>query len=136
MIKITDKAIKPQEVIDLVGSEEAGAINVFIGTVRNNTKDKRVHRLEFETYDVMAINEIQKIMDKSSQRWPVQKMAVYHRKGVLAVGDIAVVIAVSTPHRQDAFEACQFAIDTLKQTVPIWKKEVFEDGEVWVAAHP
>lgn len=136
MIKITDKAIKPQEVIDLVGSEEAGAINVFIGTVRNNTKDKRVHRLEFETYDVMAINEIQKIMDKASQRWPVQKMSVYHRKGVLAVGDITVVIAVSTPHRQDSFEACQFAIDTLKQTVPIWKKEVFEDGEVWVAAHP
>lgn len=136
MIKIIDKPIITQEVIDLVTSPEAGAIDVFVGTVRNSTKSKAVHRLEFEAYDAMAISEIQKIIDQACEKWPVQKMAVYHRKGVLDIGEIAVVIAVSTPHRKDAFEACQFAIDTLKQTVPIWKKEVFEDGEEWVAAHP
>jgi len=136
MIKITDKPINTQEVIDLVASPQAGAIDVFIGTVRNTTQSKSVQRLEFEAYEAMAISEIRKIVDQTCERWSVQKMAVYHRKGILEIGDIAVVIAVSTPHRKDAFDACQFAIDTLKQTVPIWKKEVFEDGEEWVAAHP
>ncbi len=122
--------------IDLVHSDSAGAIDVFIGTVRNSTKGKEVVRLEFESYDAMAIKEIQKIIDQAKAQWPVEKMAVYHRNGILGIGEVAVIIAVSTPHRKASFEACQFAIDTLKETVPIWKKEVFEDGEVWVAAHP
>ncbi|MDH5365594.1 MAG: molybdenum cofactor biosynthesis protein MoaE [Cyclobacteriaceae bacterium] len=135
-IKILDEPLDSQEVIDLVASPAAGAIDVFIGTVRNSTQNKSVQRLEFESYDSMAIKEISKIIEKASEKWPVIKMAVYHRKGILDIGDIAVVIAVSSPHRKAAFEACQFAIDTLKETVPIWKKEVFDDGEVWVAAHP
>lgn len=136
LIKISDKPLDSQEVIDLVASPDAGAIDVFIGTVRNSTQNKSVQRLEFESYDSMAIKEISKIIEKASAKWPVIKMAVHHRKGILDIGDIAVIIAVSSPHRKAAFEACQFAIDTLKETVPIWKKEVFDDGEIWVASHP
>ncbi|RYE18275.1 MAG: molybdenum cofactor biosynthesis protein MoaE [Sphingobacteriales bacterium] len=117
-------------------SAESGGIDVFIGTVRNATKGKQVVRLEFEAYPAMAIKELEKIAHQSFELWPVQKVLVHHRTGVLQVGEIPVLIAVSAAHRDAAFEACRYIIDTLKQTVPIWKKEVFEDGEVWVAAHP
>lgn len=136
MVYISNKALDVQVIIDMVRSDSVGAIDVFIGTVRNSTKGKEVHRLEFESYDVMAVKEMQKIIDQAKTKWSVEKMAIYHRQGVLTIGETAVVIAVSTPHRMASFEACQYAIDTLKETVPIWKKEVFEDGEVWVAAHP
>ena len=136
MIEITDRPLDPQHLIDLVSSDGAGAINTFVGTVREQTKGKRVIKLEYEAYDVMAIAEMQKIVDLARERWPVEKVAIHHRTGPLKVGDLAVVIAVSTPHRLASFQACQFIIDTLKQTVPIWKKEIFEDGEIWVAAHP
>lgn len=136
LILISDAPLVTQNVVDLVSSPEAGAIDVFIGTVRNTTKKKLVQQLEFESYDSMAIKEINKIVSRAKNQWPVIKMAVHHRKGILGIGDIAVIIAVSSPHRKASFDACQFAIDTLKETVPIWKKEVFEDGEVWVAAHP
>jgi molybdopterin synthase catalytic subunit len=84
----------------------------------------------------MAISEIEKICHTIQRRWDVVKVSVHHRLGTLGIGGLAVVIAVSTPHRKAAFTACQYVIDTLKETVPIWKKELFEDGEVWVAAHP
>ena len=136
MITITQHPIDTQALINVVASPNAGAIDVFIGTVRSQTQGKTVTHLTFEAYDAMAISEMQKIVDQAKVRWPVEKMAMCHRKGLLHIGEVAVVIAVATPHRKAAFEACQFAIDTLKKTVPIWKKEVFEDGEVWVAAHP
>ena len=125
-----------QACIDWVMTPESGGIDVFIGTVRNTTKGKKVLRLEFEAYEPMALKEIEKIAAQAFEKWPVQKLLVYHRVGVLEVGEIPVIIAVSCAHRDAAFEACRFVIDTLKQTVPIWKKEVFEDGETWVAAHP
>ena len=115
---------------------ESGGINVFIGTVRDATRGKKVLRLEFEAYEKMAIKEINKIAEETVRRWPVQRIVFHHRTGVLQIGEIPVVIAVSAAHRDAAFEACRYAIDTLKETVPIWKKEIFEDGEVWVAAHP
>ena len=109
---------------------------MFIGTVRNITKGKTVLRLEFEAYEKMAITEMEKIAAQSLAKWPLQKLLIHHRTGALAVGEVPVIIAVSAVHRDAAFEACRYVIDTLKQTVPIWKKEIFEDGEVWVAAHP
>ncbi len=136
MIKITDQPINISEVIELANADGAGAIDVFIGTVRNKTQEKQVTQLEFEAYEGMAVKELEKIAKSAKSKWPVEKIAIYHRKGILEIGEVAVVIAVSTPHRKDAFEACQFAIDTLKETVPIWKKEVFEGGEEWVSAHP
>jgi len=136
LVHISEEPLDIQAISRLVRSDRAGAIDMFIGTVRDSTQGKKVVRLEFESYDGMAIKEIQKIIDQAKVKWPVEKMSIYHRKGILNVGEIAVVIAVSTPHRKASFEACEFAIDMLKETVPIWKKEVFEDGEVWVAAHP
>lgn len=136
LIRITSEKLDPAEIIALVKSPSAGAVNVFIGTVRDATQGKTVTRLEFEAYEPMALKEMQKIADAVKSRWPAAAIAIHHRSGVLAIGDIPVVIAVSTPHRADGFEACAYAIDSLKQTVPIWKKEVFEDGEEWVAAHP
>lgn len=121
---------------DFVATAEVGGSTVFIGTVRNQTKGKRVLRLDFEAYAPMAISEMRKIAEQACERWPVIKMAIHHRVGSLEVGEIAVIIAVSAAHRKATFEACQYAIDTLKETVPIWKKEIFEDGEIWVAAHP
>ncbi|HAL82512.1 MAG TPA: molybdenum cofactor biosynthesis protein MoaE [Mucilaginibacter sp.] len=117
-------------------SPQSGGIDVFIGTVRNATKGKAVLRLEFEAYEPMALTEMEKIVKQAIEKWPVQKALVHHRTGVLQVGEVPVIIAVSAAHRAAAFEACRYIIDTLKQTVPIWKKEIFEDGEVWVAAHP
>lgn len=117
-------------------SASCGAINTFVGTVRNQTKGKTVLYLDFEAYEPMALKEMHKIADQAIERWPIEHISFVHRVGKLEIGDEAVFIAVSTPHRKASFEACQFCIDTLKETVPIWKKEVFEDGEVWVAAHP
>ena len=122
--------------IDLVSSPQSGGIDVFIGIVRNTTQGKTVTQLEFEAYEPMALLEMRKIAEKACEKWPVHAIVLHHRTGVLRAGEIAVIIAVSAAHRDAAFEACRFAIDTLKETVPIWKKEVFEDGEVWVAAHP
>ena len=135
-IKISSKALSIQDCIDWVMLPESGGIDVFIGTVRNATKGKAVLRLEFEAYEKMALAEMEKIAVRAIEKWPVQKLLIHHRIGVLAVGEVPVIIAVSAAHRDAAFEACRYVIDTLKQTVPIWKKEVFEDGEVWVAAHP
>ncbi|MFA6246771.1 MAG: molybdenum cofactor biosynthesis protein MoaE [Mucilaginibacter sp.] len=135
-IEIHTESLNIQQCIDWVMSPDSGGIDVFIGTVRNATKGKTVLKLDFEAYNKMAINEINKITEQVFKQWPVQKVLVHHRSGTLQVGEIPVIIAVSAAHRDAAFEACRYIIDTLKQTVPIWKKEFFEDGEVWVAAHP
>jgi molybdopterin synthase catalytic subunit len=135
-IQIFSTPLNIQSSIDWIMSPESGGIDVFIGTVRNVTKGKMVIRLEFEAYEPMAIAEMEKIAKQAFAKWPVQKVLVHHRTGALDVGEVPVIIAVSAAHRAAAFDACRYIIDTLKQTVPIWKKEIFEDGEVWVAAHP
>ena len=135
-IKITDLPLNPQACLDFVKDPAAGASNSFVGRVRNRTKNKTVLRLEFEAYEKMALKEMRKIAEAAIAKWPVTKIAFHHRTGVLNINEIAVVICLSTPHRKEGFEACQFCIDTLKETVPIWKKEIFEDGEVWVSATP
>ncbi len=135
-ILLTGEPLNINDCIQKVLAPEAGGIDVFIGTVRNATKGKQVLRLEFEAYEPMALSEMRKIADKAFGIWPLHHIVLHHRTGILAVGEVPVVIAVSAAHRAAAFDACRYIIDTLKETVPIWKKEVFEDGEVWVAAHP
>lgn len=125
-----------QEAIDFVQSPESGGIVTFIGTVRNRTQQKKVLKLVFECYESMALLELEKIARTVQERWNVQRLALLHVTGEKLPGETVVVIAVAAPHRGAAFEACQYAIDTLKETVPIWKQEFFEDGAVWVAAHP
>jgi molybdopterin synthase catalytic subunit len=136
MIKITEKSIDVQKVIDTASSLAAGAVNVFVGTVRNTANGKNVVWLEYEAYESMAVAEIRKIIDDASHRWPLLGWAVSHRVGTLKPGEVSVVVAVSSPHRKESFEACQYIIDTLKEKAPIWKKEHFEDGEEWVSARP
>lgn len=135
-IKISDSELDMTGCVDWVSAPDCGGIDVFIGTVRSETKRRRVVRLEFEAYELMAMKEMEKIAVAALDKFSVQKVLIHHRTGVLRVGEVPVIIAVAAPHRGAAFDACRYAIDTLKETVPIWKREVFEDGAVWVAAHP
>ncbi|QSE96005.1 molybdenum cofactor biosynthesis protein MoaE [Fulvivirga lutea] len=136
MIRITEDTLDINAITNEVIDPACGGIDVFVGTVRNQTKGKEVTHLFFETYESMAISEMNKIASLIKEKWPVQKISIHHRVGRVEIGEVVVVIAVSSPHRKEAFEACQFAIDTLKNTVPIWKKEFLKDGEVWVSAYP
>ncbi len=136
MIKITAKPIDVQKVIETASCLSAGAVNVFIGTVRDNAHQKKVLWLEYEAYEAMAVAEIRSIIDEAAHRWQLKGWAVSHRIGTLKPGEVAVVVAISTGHRKDSFDACEFIIDTIKAKVPIWKKEVFEGGEEWVSASP
>lgn len=135
-IKITSEKLDLQECYRLVEDDSCGGISAFVGTVRNDTQGKEVTQLDFSTYKPMAIKEMQKIADLILEKFDVKKIAIHHAEGVLRIREIPVIIAVSSKHRKAAFEACEFAIDTLKERVPIWKKECFSDGEVWVNAHP
>jgi len=135
-IQLYKQSIDATSVEDSVYDDTCGGIVSFVGTVRNITKRKKVLRLEFEAYQSMALKEMRKIALSATTKWPIKKLAIHHRTGSIPIGGIAVLISVSSQHRADAFEACRFCIDTLKTTVPIWKKEIFEDGETWVSAHP
>jgi molybdopterin synthase catalytic subunit len=135
-IKITTKKLDLQACYDFVFDETCGGIATFIGTVRNDTQGKKVTQLDFSTYKPMAIKEMELIAQEALQQFEIHKIAIHHAEGLLQIGAIPVIIAVSAKHRKAAFLACEFAIDTLKKTVPIWKKEYFQDGEVWVNAHP
>lgn len=135
-IKITSDKLNIQNCYDFVQDASCGGIALFVGTVRNKTQDKSVTLLDFSTYQAMAIKEMKMIADKALKDFDILKIAIHHAEGELKIGDIPVIIAVSSPHRKAAFAACEFAIDTLKETVPIWKKEHFEDGQVWVNSTP
>lgn len=135
-IHITSEKLSLQDCYSFVQDTSCGGIAVFVGTVRNATKNKNVTLLDFSGYEPMALKEMQKIATKALEKFDIHKIAIHHALGKLAIGNVPVIIAVSSAHRNAAFEACQFAIDTLKETVPIWKKEYFDDGEVWVNSHP
>ena len=135
-VRVQDSPLSVDSCLNGVRDPSAGGIAIFVGTVRNKTQSKTVLRLDFEAYEPMALKEMQKIADDIVERWDAINVYIHHRVGELSVGEIPVIISVATPHRNEAFKACEYAIDTLKETVPIWKKEIFEDGDVWVAAHP
>ena len=136
-LAITDQPIDVAAALAAVQTDAAGAVNTFIGTVRNQSGGRPVRRLHYESYDSMALTQLGHVVSQAYEQWPMlQAVAVVHRKGTLALGDVAVVVAVATPHRAESFAACQFIIDTLKQVVTIWKREEYEDGTEWVAAHP
>jgi molybdopterin synthase catalytic subunit len=133
MIRVTTEPLSSDALADVVTVPEAGGVVVFLGVVRNNSAGRRVVALEYEAHVPMAEAKMKEIGEAVHRRWPdVKQVAMAHRIGRLGIGDASVVIAVSAAHRQQAFEACHFAIDRLKETVPIWKREIFEDGAVWV----
>jgi len=115
---------------------EAGAINLFIGTVRNHAQQKTVKKLAFEAYPEMAVKHMEKIALQAERNWPLKNVLVIHALGEKQIGEPVVVIGVSSAHRDASFEACRFIIDELKKTVPIWKKEFYNDDSIWVNAHP
>lgn len=135
MVELTESPIDPVDVLERVRSTRAGAICLFLGTVREFTGEKQTASLEYEAYPEMALKTLGALEATARERWPIIEVAISHRLGHQDLGEIVVVVAVSTPHRQASFEACQWIMDTLKEVVPIWKKELWANGgEDWI--HP
>lgn len=134
MFEITDKPIDLGVLVAHVGDEEAGAIATFLGTTRATNRGRTVLKLEYEAYPEMAIAEFEKIAAEAARRWEITRVAIVHRTGVVPLGEASVGIAVSAPHRRESIEACHYCIDSLKLVAPIWKKEHFEGGEVWIGS--
>lgn len=130
--EISKEKIDTQAVIDKVVQREAGAITTFIGTVRELTKGKKTLYLIYEAYEAMAVKKLAQIGQEIEERWQGSQVAITHRVGKLDITDVAVVIAVSTPHRADSYEANRYAIERIKEIVPIWKREHYDDGVEWV----
>ena len=135
-IQLVDTPPDCGSLVAAVQDRADGAIATFVGTVRANTKQREVVALDFEAYRPMALRELRKIARTAQAQFQLTHVAIHHYLGHAPVGTVVVVIAVSAPHRESVFDACRYCIDTLKQTVPIWKKEQFRDGEVWVSATP
>jgi molybdopterin synthase catalytic subunit len=137
MFKITNEVITAEEVIRAVEADDAGAVVTFLGTVRDNTGGRGVQFLEYEAYTPMAEKKMAEIAQEIDEKWGLPRVAMIHRVGRLEIGEVSVAVAVASPHRKDGFEACKYAMDRLKQIVPIWKREVWEDGEEeWVKPDP
>jgi molybdopterin synthase catalytic subunit len=135
MIEITYAPIDHAALTEHVRSHQAGAVCTFVGTVREMTGDRQTRSLDYEAYPEMALKKMAELEEQARARWPIIDVALVHRVGHLDLGEISVVVAVSCPHRNEAFEACRWLIDTLKEVVPIWKREAWADGtEEWV--HP
>ena len=132
MFRVTDKHINLQELVDCVTDPEAGAVATFIGTTRNNNEGRKVIALDYEAYPEMAEKELARLGEEARRKWPICRMAIVHRVGPVQITEPSVMIAVSAAHREAAFAACRFAIEEIKKTVPIWKKEVYEGGEIWI----
>lgn len=134
-IEIVDQ-IDTSTVYAQLSHPHSGGICVFVGAVREFTAQQEVVGLEFETYEKMALKEMEKIADKAIEKWNLQKVVIKHAVGMKNVEEPVVIVGASSAHRSECFEACRFLIDTLKETVPIWKKELFKDKTVWISAHP
>ncbi len=118
-----------------VAGPDCGGVVTFVGAVRDQSRGHDIRHLEYEAYPEMALREMERITEEAAERWPGSRVAIAHRVGHLEIGDLAVVVSAAAPHRAEAFSACRFAIDTLKKRVPIWKKEVANDGAFWVDDH-
>jgi len=130
--RVTDQPLSLDTAVAEVADERAGAIATFTGTVRRQSRGREVTQLEYEAYAEMAEDVMAQLAHDLQERYELCAVAIHHRVGTLGIGEASVVIAVSAPHRQDALAACKDAIDTLKQTVPLWKKEIYEGGEEWI----
>ncbi len=136
LFEITDAPLDPQRVVGHVSSPEAGGIALFYGVVRDNNMGRRVLYLEYDAYPEMAAKMMREIAEEAMARWPLTDIAMQHRTGRLEIGETSLLIAVSSPHRKEAFEACHALVDRFKEVVPVWKKEVWEGGETWIEGEP
>ena len=132
MIKITFEKLNPESITNLVKNPNNGAVITFLGTTRNYTEDRKVIHLEYEAYIPMAEIKLNEIIKYIQNKWDINDIAIAHRLGKVEIGEISLIVSISSPHRKSAFAACEYAIDTLKLTVPIWKKEFFQEESKWV----
>ena len=134
MIEVTHEKLDPEAVTSRVRKDTNGAVVTFLGTTRSFNGNRNVLHLEYEAYRPMADRKLAEVVGEMRERWDVQDAAIAHRIGRVDIGEISLVVAVASPRRREAFAACQHAVDRIKQIVPIWKKEFFEGGEVWVGS--
>ena len=132
MFRLTREPIDIRKIADSLQRPEDGAVVLFEGIVRNNSQDKAVRFLEYDAYESMALKKLEEIGARARSEYAIRDIAIVHRLGHMDIGECSVAIAVASAHRGPAFDACRFAIDTIKKIVPIWKKEYYEDGEVWI----
>ncbi len=136
LVELREEVLDPAAIASNLRSDAAGALVSFAGTVRRESRGKTVRALVYEAYGTMALKRMQELAAEAQRRWKIGDVAVVHRLGTLEVGETSVVIAVAAPHREEAFQACKWLIDELKRTVPIWKKEIYTEGEAWVDDRP
>ena len=132
MFEITDQPLDPAKLVEAVRRDASGAVALFYGVVRNENLGRTVLWLEYDAYPEMAIKKMKEVAEEVRAKFPVTGVGVMHRTGRLEIGETSLLVAVSSGHRKEAFEACHYAVDRIKQIVPVWKKEVFEGGEEWI----
>ena len=132
MFKVTEAVLEPRALEQLLQNPENGAVVTFQGVVRRQSRGKVVSYLEYDAYAPMAEKVMAQIAQEVTQRWGIHDIGIWHRTGRLEIGDASLLVVVASPHRKEAFEACHYAVDRIKAIVPVWKKEVWEDGESWV----
>ncbi len=133
MFKISEQPLSVEGIVSAVTERTCGAVATFVGVVREYSRGRQVSYLEYEAYPEMAVAKMREIEKEIREKWEIGRIAIHHRVGRLGIGEASVVIAVSAPHRQQALDACAYAIERLKQIVPVWKKEVTPDGSYWVS---
>ncbi len=132
MYRLVREPIDVRQIAEALQKAEDGAVVLFEGVVRNNSQDKAVRFLEYDAYEPMALKKLEEIGSRAKKEFDIRDIAIVHRLGHMEIGECSTLIVVASAHRGAAFDACRFAIDTIKQIVPIWKKEFYEDGEVWI----
>lgn len=135
MFVVTAEPLDPAPLVEAVRRDESGAVVLFYGVVRNENMGRNVQYLEYDVYPEMAIKKMHEVAEEVRTKYPITGIGVLHRVGRLEIGETSLLVAVSSAHRVAAFEACHFAVDRIKQIVPIWKKEVWADGEEWIEGH-
>jgi molybdopterin synthase catalytic subunit len=136
LFRVTREPMDAQQLVELVRQDEAGAVTLFYGVVRNHSEGRDVERLEYEAHESMALRQMREVAAETKRRFPeISEIGVWHRIGVLEIGETSLLVAVSSPHRKEAFEACHWAVDRVKEVVPVWKKEHWAGGGAWVEGH-
>ena len=133
MIELTEDILDPEKVTALVRQDSNGSVITFLGTTRNNFEGKTVLTLEYEAFDEMAVKKLEEVRQELIAEFGLEEVAISHRIGTVGIGEISLVVAIGSPHRKEGFQACQKAVDRIKEVVPIWKKEIYQDGSRWVA---
>ena len=136
LIEITAGPLSPEPFLQHVRRDDSGAVALFLGVVRDNNLGRRVLYLEYDAYPEMAERKLREVAEEALARWPITDIAIAHRTGRLEIGETSLLVAVSSPHRHDAFAACHHIVNRIKEIVPIWKKEVWEGGEAWIEGDP